>query len=87
MTTKLIKVDGGYQLYFPAELVAQAGLVEGAEVVLSAETGTLKAKDSSKPRRIPYKLEDLLAGITPENCHGEWDVGPPVGKERFWEDE
>lgn len=26
-------------------------------------------------------LEELVAGITPENVHGEIDWGPPVGKE------
>jgi antitoxin component of MazEF toxin-antitoxin module len=27
------------------------------------------------------KLADLVAGITPENLHGEWDTGPDIGKE------
>jgi antitoxin component of MazEF toxin-antitoxin module len=26
-------------------------------------------------------LAQLLAGITPENQHGEWDTGPAVGRE------
>jgi antitoxin component of MazEF toxin-antitoxin module len=26
-------------------------------------------------------LAQLVAGITPENLHGEWDTGPAVGKE------
>ncbi len=26
-------------------------------------------------------LEELLAGITEENLHGEWNVGPAVGRE------
>jgi antitoxin component of MazEF toxin-antitoxin module len=26
-------------------------------------------------------LSQLVAGITPENLHGEWDTGPDVGKE------
>lgn len=26
-------------------------------------------------------LAELVAGITPENLHGEWDTGPDVGKE------
>jgi len=28
-----------------------------------------------------YRLEDLLAGVTPENLHGEVDFGAPVGSE------
>lgn len=30
-----------------------------------------------------YDLDELLAGVTPENRHPEIDWGPPVGKE-FW---
>jgi antitoxin component of MazEF toxin-antitoxin module len=26
-------------------------------------------------------LSQLVADITPENLHGEWDTGPDVGKE------
>ena len=26
-------------------------------------------------------LAQLVAGVTPENLHGEWDTGPAVGKE------
>jgi antitoxin component of MazEF toxin-antitoxin module len=26
-------------------------------------------------------LAQLVAGITPENIHGEWDTGPAVGRE------
>jgi|GEM_PF-1668896 len=28
-----------------------------------------------------YPLDELVQGITPENCHGEIDFGPPIGKE------
>ncbi|MGL5063021.1 MAG: AbrB/MazE/SpoVT family DNA-binding domain-containing protein [Microcoleus sp.] len=28
-----------------------------------------------------YKLDEMIAGITPENRHEEIDFGPPVGKE------
>jgi antitoxin component of MazEF toxin-antitoxin module len=30
-----------------------------------------------------YRLKELLAGITPDNLHGEVLHGPPVGKERL----
>jgi antitoxin component of MazEF toxin-antitoxin module len=29
----------------------------------------------------PATLAELLAGITPENLHGEWAPGPPAGAE------
>ena len=31
--------------------------------------------------RIEYQIEELLAGITPQNLHGESEFGKPVGKE------
>lgn len=32
-------------------------------------------------KHVEYNLDELLAGITDENLHGEVDFGPPVGKE------
>ena len=31
--------------------------------------------------QVEFRLEDLLAGVTPDNAHGELDFGAPVGKE------
>ncbi len=62
----------------PASLLAAAGLKIGDPVYLRAELGRIiierEATDSET-------LDDLLAGITPENIHPEIDCGPPVGKE------
>jgi antitoxin MazE len=33
------------------------------------------------PRRPRYTLDELVAGITPENFHGETDWGEAVGRE------
>ena len=30
-----------------------------------------------------WSLEGLLAGITDENRHGEWDSGEPMGRETW----
>jgi antitoxin MazE len=30
-----------------------------------------------------YSLDSLLAGVTPENIHGEVDTGPAVGRESW----
>ena len=39
-----------------------------------------KKLDSAKIKR-ESTLDELIAGITPENRHDEIDWGPPVGKE------
>jgi antitoxin MazE len=36
-----------------------------------------------RPRSARYTLEELVAQITPENCHGKTDWGPPVGREAW----
>ena len=30
-----------------------------------------------------YRLDEMLARITPENRHPEWDTGPAQGKEKW----
>lgn len=37
--------------------------------------------DNELRLRKKKSLAELVAGITPENLHGEWDTGPAVGKE------
>ena len=31
--------------------------------------------------KLKFSLDDLLAGITPENRHEDIDWGPPIGRE------
>jgi antitoxin MazE len=78
MTVQLRQENGAFVLTISPELAAQAGLTEGAELVVSATSGRLVAESAAVKRPT---LEELLAKVTPENLHGEWDVGPPVGRE------
>ena len=40
-----------------------------------------RISDTELRLRKKKTLAQLVAGITPENLHGEWDTGPDVGKE------
>lgn len=40
-----------------------------------------RISDSEVRVRKKNTLAQLVAGITPETLHGEWDTGPDVGKE------
>jgi len=42
-----------------------------------------RVSDNELRLRKKKTLAQLVAGITPENLHGEWDTGPAVGKEIF----
>lgn len=78
MLTKVQKWGNSLVLRIPKALAEEAGLEAGSEVELRVENGCLKIYPAGAPR---YTLEELVAQITPENRHEEWDIGPPVGKE------
>ena len=47
-------------------------------VTIKATKGRIVIEPADK---VDFKLEDLLAGITPSNCHTAVDSGDPVGRE------
>ena len=61
-------------------LFRSVGFGVGTEISLSAKDGELVLKPSAPSR---LRLEDLLAGITPENIHASIDAGDAVGVEAF----
>lgn len=64
----------------PRDLAQEVGLGAGSEVSLTAKDGELVLRPS-----VPslLRLEDLLAGVTPENIHACIDTGDAVGAEAF----
>ncbi len=64
----------------PATTLAAAGLKPDDPVEVREENGRIIIE---KAARRKATLEELVAGITPENLHEETDWGSPVGKE-FW---
>lgn len=62
----------------PAAVLVASGLKIGDEVHLRSERGRIIIENAAL--KSPT-LDELLAGITPENCHEPFDWGPPVGKE------
>jgi antitoxin MazE len=62
----------------PASVLSAAGLKVGDPVLLRAERGRIVIEN---PALSGPTLDELLEGITPENCHEAFDWGPPVGKE------
>lgn len=61
----------------PAHVVQATTLREDSAVEIAEESGVIVIK----PIEAEYVLDDLIAGITPENLHDEADFGGPVGKE------
>lgn len=63
----------------PAPLMVAANLAVDQPIDIREEDGRLVISAARRRRR--YTLDELLAGITPENIHPEIDMGSPVGRE------
>jgi antitoxin MazE len=78
MVGNVAKWGNSLAVRIPQHLAKEIGLSDGAEVEIVAIDGNL----TIKPRRQKqYSLEELIAGITPENLHAEIDTGVSVGEE------
>ena len=78
LQTRIQKWGNSLGVRIPRSLADEVGVGPGSEVSLSVLEGELIVKPAFPAR---FKLEDLLAGITPENLHSAVDTGEPVGVE------
>jgi len=81
MRTKVQKWGNSLAVRLPKAITEKAGLGIEDEVDVDVE-------DTGKVVLLPcvrktYRLDELLAGITPANLHDEVDVGVPHGREEF----
>ena len=67
----------GLAVRIPDAIAQQWGVQEGSaiEIIPQGERIMLSKK--------PYDLDDMLAQITPENLHTEWDTGASQGREAW----
>jgi antitoxin MazE len=78
MKTQLAKWGNSLAVRIPKPVAVAAELRMGDDLEVDVEgPGRVRIR---KPKRKPT-LEQLVAGITPENQHSETDWGEPVGKE------
>jgi antitoxin MazE len=80
MVTKLQKWGNSLAVRIPKPLAEELEAEAGVEVDLQVEDGRLTL---TPVRRSGYSLDELVAGITPENRHDEVDWGPPRGREAW----
>ena len=80
MVVNVAKWGNSLAVRIPQHLAKEIGLSDGVEVEIVAIDGNL----TIKPRRQKQSsLEELIAGITPENRHAEIDTGVSVGEEAW----
>ncbi len=77
MYTRISRWGHSLALRLPRAFVREVHLAEGTPVELTIAGGQLVVT----PLRREYRLDDLVAAITPDNRHEETNWGSPVGHE------
>ncbi|MDP2879843.1 MAG: AbrB/MazE/SpoVT family DNA-binding domain-containing protein [Sulfuricella sp.] len=78
MAVQLLKKWGNSPaVRIPVAVMESAHLSLNQPVEIRAQNGRVIIE----PVEPSYSLDDLLAGITPENCHSAVDFGAPQGRE------
>ena len=80
MRVRIRKSDNSLVIRLPQSLVRRLRLAEDMIVDITTSNGQLVI---APPGSAIPTLDKLVAGITPENLHGEWDTGRPVGREEL----
>jgi antitoxin MazE len=79
MHTQVGKWGNSLAVRIPGPYAKDLDLREGTELDVSLADGALILRPCVKQ----YSLEELVAGITPENRHEETDWGQAVGRESW----
>lgn len=75
MRTQIGRWGNSLAVRIPSAFAKDLDLKEGMDLDVSLVEGALMLR----PRPKEYTLDELLAGITPENVHGETDWPPRRG--------
>ena len=78
MKMQVQKWGNSLAVRIPRALAVASEIEQGAEVNVAVIEGKLVITPVKKKS---YNLEELVAGITEENRHGEADTGPVQGNE------
>ena len=78
MLTKVQKWGNSLAIRIPNGFAKEMAIFQDSPIEIIFREGELVVRPVMKPT---YMLEELLADITPENLHGEWNTGEAVGNE------
>ena len=81
MRAKVQKWGNSLALRLPKALAEEANVQHGSPVEITIRGNKIVIEAMRERKR--YDLDELLAGVKPENLHGETDFGIPVGKEAW----
>jgi antitoxin MazE len=74
---RVVKWGNSQAVRLPKKVLQQAHLHEGDELTVRVEAGRIALEATV----LEITLKKLVAGITPQNRHGEQDWGKRVGNE------
>jgi antitoxin MazE len=80
MRTRIQKWGNSLAVRIPKSFAAEVGIDHDSDVELTLVEGKLVVIPMPSQ---PHTLDMLLAGITDENIHHEFDTGMPVGNEMW----
>jgi len=78
MISRIQKWGNSLAVRIPKVFADEINLVENASIRMMLKDGALVITPNDE---LQWNLEKLLAGVTEENIHGEWETGGPTGKE------
>lgn len=79
MTQNLQKWGNSAGVRLPKKVIEEAGLNMDEPLEITIKGRSVILTPTNKRKKIT--LENMLKGVTPEDVGGEYDWGPPVGKE------
>jgi antitoxin MazE len=83
LTQPIRKWGNGAGIRLPKKVTDAANLKLNQQLAISLKGKSVVLTPIDEPRKSRVKLDDLLAGITPDNQHNETEWGEPVGKESW----
>jgi antitoxin MazE len=78
MRSRVQKWGNSLALRIPKSFADEMGLEKNSSVELMLKEGTLVVSPAAEQR---WSLEELLAGVTEENIHHEWETSSEEGEE------
>ena len=78
MTSRIQKWGNSLAVRIPKAFADEMNLAESSSIKMMLKDGALIIIPNNEPQ---WNLEKLLAGVTDENIHGEWETGGPAGRE------
>ena len=79
--TKVSQWGNSLAIRLPQALVTELAIERGAELELRLENDGFKVTIPAMPKK--FTLDELLAAVTPENVHHEFNWGQAQGKEAW----